>query len=653
MSFQELTQMELKSQFEDLLLKIKTIEDNHRNTSITTLSTLITLQNQMTELTSKHDSISLLILKNKSKLEKIDELTSFISKTNDVLTTHEIRISTAIKDISNAKCKYDKIILDNLNVPGFIGEYSKYKNLREYLDFNIKEMSILNSSKQKNEMDIKSYKEKIEGMMVDFQRQISQFGNQQKGYSEVIKKESFEYIDQCRNDFYEKFDEILIVNSKYAYELKDKSSKMQAEWEKILKIRNDINAKIDKTLEDIKTDNSKSLEILKSNNIEFVRIKSKFAEMVEFIKDVRFRKNLTQAVITRKDITHLTDKLQFNKKRKGKDIEEAKPLDLNYDVYTGLEIQTSDEIDREKYKNVLDEDKQSQNCKDRHCNDTNYILNSNNPGIFKGGKDNNESSNAMSNFSYISNNNIKQRHPLVDNSFKEKDQSSNNNSEIHSIKKFNASRNYKLLKKHLSSQTIDKYSHKYQQQQNQLFNKEWRTNSNKINKPINAASSLLNNCVLNTFDMTNYKFNQENPSLVKETKPKINGIESIMKQPVEGKLITLHYRENKSSTCIFGYENKEQIDLALKPSNTIKRHVGFSTTKEYNKVINKVFLSATPHLLSNAKTKSNPLNQTARDYRRNIKKDILEITKKSKLKYETINKVLSIGPKSQMQNQFD
>ena len=58
---------------------------------------------------------------NKLKMEKIETLLAFQNKANDMLTTHEIRINNAIKDLENAKYKYDKIFIDNLTVPGYIG----------------------------------------------------------------------------------------------------------------------------------------------------------------------------------------------------------------------------------------------------------------------------------------------------------------------------------------------------------------------------------------------------------------------------------------------------------------------------------------------------------------------------------------------------
>jgi len=70
----------------------------------------------------------------KNKIEKINELVLFSKKTSDQIMSIDIKLGGLQKDFSNACYKYDKIYLDNLNVPGTIGDYCKYKNMREYIE---------------------------------------------------------------------------------------------------------------------------------------------------------------------------------------------------------------------------------------------------------------------------------------------------------------------------------------------------------------------------------------------------------------------------------------------------------------------------------------------------------------------------------------
>ena len=55
-------------------------------------------------------------------------------KTNDQMISYDFKITQLQKDFSNSSYKYDKIYLDNLIIPGTIGDYCRYKNMKEYIE---------------------------------------------------------------------------------------------------------------------------------------------------------------------------------------------------------------------------------------------------------------------------------------------------------------------------------------------------------------------------------------------------------------------------------------------------------------------------------------------------------------------------------------
>ena len=100
-----------------------------------------------------------------NKLEKISNIDTFMNKTNDQLITHEIRINNLSSDFIKATQKYDKIYLDNLELPGYIGKFAKFKNCQAFFENVIKELEKMNQYKEKNNLDIKSYKEKLDSII--------------------------------------------------------------------------------------------------------------------------------------------------------------------------------------------------------------------------------------------------------------------------------------------------------------------------------------------------------------------------------------------------------------------------------------------------------------------------------------------------------
>ena len=64
------------------------------------------------------------------QFDKLKDYESFYNKTNDKLISHEIRLNNIREEFSKATQKYDKIYLDNLELPGYIGRCAKYKNYK-------------------------------------------------------------------------------------------------------------------------------------------------------------------------------------------------------------------------------------------------------------------------------------------------------------------------------------------------------------------------------------------------------------------------------------------------------------------------------------------------------------------------------------------
>ena len=130
------------------------------------------LQKQITDLKEDSENIfqrSKAILDNYSahKVNEsiINDFATFKNKVNDMLVTHEIRINNNIKDISNFSSKFDKIISDNIFIPGFIGPSCQYKTLSDYINSNIEEMNRMKVEKEVVKKEQKEYKIKIESFI--------------------------------------------------------------------------------------------------------------------------------------------------------------------------------------------------------------------------------------------------------------------------------------------------------------------------------------------------------------------------------------------------------------------------------------------------------------------------------------------------------
>ena len=84
------------------------------------------------EFSVKLEEINNITLTYKLKLEKIPELDKFKTSSSDQIYTQNVKLINIQTELTKACNKYDKIYLENLELPGTIGEFCKYKNLREY-----------------------------------------------------------------------------------------------------------------------------------------------------------------------------------------------------------------------------------------------------------------------------------------------------------------------------------------------------------------------------------------------------------------------------------------------------------------------------------------------------------------------------------------
>ena len=105
------------------------------------------------------------MLLEKSNLEKIGQLDITYKKINDMLISHEIKINEILNSNKRLNSNYDRIISDNLKVPGFVGPSCIYKNLSEYIQHNIKEVEKIKIEKEIEKKIVEDMKYKIDGLI--------------------------------------------------------------------------------------------------------------------------------------------------------------------------------------------------------------------------------------------------------------------------------------------------------------------------------------------------------------------------------------------------------------------------------------------------------------------------------------------------------
>ena len=293
-----------------------------------------------------------------SNLEKLNTIENFVNKANDKLVSHDIRINCLREDLSKNVQKYDKIYLDNLEVPGYIGRCSKYPNCKIFFTELIKNVDKLNTYKEKNTMDLCSYKERLENIIKNFQSLVDNNNDSQIKYitklNEKTNKDLLETLE-------EKLDNVRMDNSRFAKDLINKTSELNHLYEKIVLIKEQVLSEFESKSENF---NKKVNEINKSFDlykIEYGTVRKKFLELSDFIKSGKFSKNFG-GLYGKKDINSMSKRLA----KDGKETIEAKDVKL---------LQNLEEIDKTDYKseriNTNKESKNNNNNNNQNINDNN------------------------------------------------------------------------------------------------------------------------------------------------------------------------------------------------------------------------------------------------------------------------------------------
>lgn len=181
------------------------------------------------------------LISQKLNLQKISELESFRNKVDSMLITHEIRIKKNIEEIEKIKTKYDKIVSDNLLVSGYIGNSCQFRNLSEYLNFNIAEVSRLKMERDQFKKDIKELKKNRDGLMktiVNMNDNTAKFCN---NYTDNKKEDFQKALDFTQSELNQKNLDMRAIVQKCQNDSDQKVIEMREEINKLIQSENNLN----------------------------------------------------------------------------------------------------------------------------------------------------------------------------------------------------------------------------------------------------------------------------------------------------------------------------------------------------------------------------------------------------------------------------
>lgn len=219
------------------------------------------------------------ILANRYYFEKLEYLDKISSKLNDGILAHEIRITKNINEINALRTKYDKIVLDNLLLPGQIGPSCQFKNLSQYIKNNIYDMTRMKADNEiiknlSNEIKIRNdtNTKNITGLIDNSVARSNQ-------YTDSRLNDCIFVLENKLKEMNEKLMEIRMKSFQSQEKLKEDMDNFKKNFEEKTKIQDDKILEFSQTIDALNTRLPDEENILNSMK----KLKSKYSHLKEIL----------------------------------------------------------------------------------------------------------------------------------------------------------------------------------------------------------------------------------------------------------------------------------------------------------------------------------------------------------------------------------
>ncbi len=240
-----------------------------------------------------------------------------IKSLSENVLTSDIKITNLEKEFEKMCIRYEKIFNKNLKVQGIIGEYCKYKTLKDYISANVLDLNNLKTFKDKVTYDIKGFNENILTLQSKVESIKIINGNFINERLKLVEKDYEEKINQ----YLDKMMEVKIENAKYYQEIILNIEKINKDMEELANLKIALKKQYDDFINKMEKDNKKIYDDFEDMKNNFQKIKHQFKNLYEFIKDVRFKKNINKDV-TKNEIQNILNNIEnpSNEKNVNSDI---------------------------------------------------------------------------------------------------------------------------------------------------------------------------------------------------------------------------------------------------------------------------------------------------------------------------------------------
>ena len=298
---------------------------------------------------------------NEEKIEIKSKLTQYKTKIDEFIFVYNTKINSLEKQINDMGFKYDKIFINNLIIPGLIGNSCPFSTAKLFFEYVNKKLKDLSYDKDIINKNNKLNKDKLESLIKQFQMQIDLAESKFSFFRNEFSKKFEQKSEQKLAEIEERIDKLRLENGAHSFELKKITEDLNIELDKIKEVKNDLSNKFDIALNNLKKEEKNFKREMNIFKNEIKLWKSKYNDMNGNLKDNSFRNNISSMTFRKKIDNHFSDKLLFNQRPKYEEdnfkvnsIDTDRNNQNNNNLKKILELNNSNEsseINEEKNKN--------------------------------------------------------------------------------------------------------------------------------------------------------------------------------------------------------------------------------------------------------------------------------------------------------------
>lgn len=283
--------------FNQRLLETNKCIDEFKNSITTQMETISGIQNEMYNC----------FRTNKKNFEKLNNIQTIMKNFEEKIEINATNIENLKKEILDINKKNEKLFEENFVVPEIVKEKNNLNNLNDFFKYLINEINNINTEIKKKEVNLNCCKSELKNIINQIKIKTDHFNEINKDF---IKKN----YEEINKNFYEKLNEIKeempnldFSNSIYAKELKQEIIEVIKERKDLEIYQNKMKENFNNYFQSLNSKAKESVNEIYKYRKEFTKIKKYFIDIIEFLKDVRFQRN-----INNENNKNYIEKLIFN-----------------------------------------------------------------------------------------------------------------------------------------------------------------------------------------------------------------------------------------------------------------------------------------------------------------------------------------------------